>query len=156
MAKLNINPEYNTSAPNYIYDPELWRHSGRKGPSAYYVLIYLLLIDKVTEVHDGGDGSKTGVVLGGTPISFKDFATALSCSYSTVQRATAHLVRVGLIRRHWVSKTDGYRWEVLNCRKEVKSIGEDGSITIRGRKISRVQAPSCASETTLEDDDDLV
>ena len=154
MAKLNINPEYNTSAPNYIYDHLLWRHEGRKGISAYYVLIYLLLIDKVTEVYDDDDGTKTGIVLGNTPVSFSDFATALGCSYSTVQRATAHLVRVGLIRRQWVSKTDGYSWEVLNCRKEFKTISGDGSITMKGKRISRTKAPSSADETTLEDEDD--
>ncbi len=154
MAQLKINQEYNTSAPNYIYEPSLWRHEGRKGISAYYVLIYLLLIDKITEVHDNDDGTKTGIVLGGAPVSFKDIATTLGCSYSTVQRATAHLVKVGLIRRHGVSKTDGYRWEVLNCRKEFKTISDDGSVTIKGKKVSRTKAPSSVNETIPEEDDD--
>ena len=154
MAKLNINPEYNTSVPNYVYDPLLWRHEGRKGISAHYVLIYLLLIDKVTEVYDAGDGTKTGIVLGNTPVSFSDFATALGCSYSTVQRATAHLVRVGLIRRQWVSMTDGYRYEVLNCRKDFKAISDDGSVTLKGKKFSRTKASLSANETTPEDEDD--
>jgi len=157
MAKLSIIPEYNTSVPNTIYAPSLWHHEGRKGISAHYVLIYLMLIDKVTEVHEGEDGTQTGAVLGGTPVSFKDIVTALGCSYSTVQRATAHLVKVGLIRRHEVSKTDGYRWEVLNCRKEFKTISDDGSVTIKGKKVSRTKAPSSVNETMPEeDDDDLV
>lgn len=137
MAQLNIKPDFNTSVPNYIYDPLLWRHEGRKGISAHYVLIYLLLIDKVTEVHDNDDGTKTGVVLGGTPVSFRDIATALGCSYSTVQRATAHLVKVGLIRRHEVSRTDGYRWEVLNCRKLMTGKQADGSINMGGKNYKK-------------------
>lgn len=139
MAKLNIKPDFNTSVPNYIYDPVLWRHQGRKGISAHYVLIYLLLIDKVTEAYDDDDGTKTGVVLGGTPVSFRDIATALGCSYSTVQRATAHLVSVGLIRRQWVSMTDGYSWEVLNCRKWLSGKQADGTIRLGGKTYKKAQ-----------------
>jgi hypothetical protein len=113
------------------------RHEGRKGIAAHYVLIYLLLIDKVTEAYDDDDGTKTGVVLGGTPVSFKDIATALGCCYSTAQRATAHLVRVGLIRRQWVSMTDGYRWEVLNCRKALCGKQRDETIRMEDKTYSR-------------------
>ena len=101
-------------------------------------------------MYDEGDGTKTGVVLGGTPVSFKEIASALGCSYSTVQRATAHLVRVGLIRRQWVSMTDGYRYEVLNCRKSLSGKQADGSIKMGGKKYKKKE-PSI----NPEDEDDL-
>jgi hypothetical protein len=155
MAKLIIKLEYNTSAPNYIYELKLW-HSEGKGVSAHYVLIYLLLIDKVTQVYDEGDGTKTGLVLGGVRLSFKDIENALGCSYSTAKRACAHLVRVGLIRRHSASRTTAYKYEVLNCRKDVEEVTKDGlTHPVETKKLKGKY--HCIEEipTTFDPEDDL-
>lgn len=144
MAKLTINPDFNTSVPNYVYDPKLWANgNGGKGLSVYYPLIYGVLIDKVTETYDAEDGTRVGVVLGGVPVSLSDISDVLGCSYQIAQRATAYLVEKNLIGRQLVSLSDGYRYFIINCRKEFK---DKDVITYQGKKFRRVEPDNTPDE----------
>jgi hypothetical protein len=140
MAKLKINPEFNTSLPNFVYDGGLWSQDGRP-PSCWAVLLYALMIDKVTETYNAENGSKVGAVLGGTPVSYKDISDALHCSYSAVARAAGFLTGVGLIARQRCGLEDGYQWYVLNCRKEFeeKEKYEGAKLRGTGKKYYRIK-----------------
>lgn len=152
MPKLTINTEFNTSVPNFVYKPGLWG-DGTKGVSAYYVLIYALLIDKVTETYNATDGTVVGVVLGGTPVSFSDISEVLGCSYSTVQRATDYLHGNGLIAREMVNRIEGYRYYVLSCRKVFT---DKDTVTHSGNKYTRADKLGASSFNIEGDDDEFI
>jgi predicted transcriptional regulator len=150
-AGIHVNEQYNTSFPNFAYDPKFWKPAeveGVKGcrmPSANAVLLYLWLIDKVTSVYEE-DGRMIGKVLGGMPIGMATIANAdnLNTKWGSVQRGMAHLVSVGLVRRRHQAG-DGSKktrekcsYEVLYCRKEFKNgVQPDGSIQLNGRNFTK-------------------
>lgn len=151
MARIEINTDYNTSLPNSVlYDSRLWNNSEGKPLSAAYLRVYLMFIDKVTQTYDDEDGSKVGVVLGGAPIPYSAIKDALGCSYPTVQRVIQHLADARLILRQLVSLRDGYRYFVVDCRKEfkVKELKTRDGRTIDPIKYHRVKPKAQVAETT--------
>ena len=109
-----VNYDYNTTVPNYVFNPALWQPSkkGRK-PSVDAMLCYLWCIDKVTSVYE--DKANLGI------------------SYSSVQRNMQHLEQAKLIRRVRGTFRDKFSYEVLNCRKKFNGKQADGTIRMNGK-----------------------
>jgi hypothetical protein len=142
---IRLNPEYNTSVPNWALEAQYWMPiDGGRPPSIHALRILIWCIDKVTSVYDDEElGVPIGSVLGGAEISFNTIGNAnnLRISWSTVQRAMQFLEERRLIRRHRGSSMKEYSYEVINCRKEFKEkklTTRDGR-TIDPTKVLRIK-----------------
>ena len=133
---ISVNYDYNTTVPNYVFNPALW-HATKKGrkPSVDALLCYMWCIDKVTSTFEDEDGTITGKVLDGLPIGFAVIGNDanLGVSWSSIQRNMRHLENAKLIRRVRSNIKDKYSYEVLNCRKEFNGKQANGTIRLHGR-----------------------
>jgi hypothetical protein len=120
---VHLNYEYNINIPVWLLDQKWWdtKAGGRK-PSTDVIRVYAWLLDKVTSC-EVEDGVILGTVLGGRKLSHLEIGSTFGVSWSGVQRATAYLVKVGLISRVQNCRTKEHSYTVLHCRKfEVKQV----------------------------------
>ena len=160
-AGIQINPEYNTSVPNWVMDAKWWKpvNGGRK-PSVDCVLIYIWCTDKVTDVIEYKD-VKYGRVLSGKAVSLATIAANLGISWSSAQINMQHLVDVGLIHRTRGSAMKEYSYSVLNCRKKFNAKQPDGSAVLKVKRYTRIPpaqppaTPKPPETFNIEKDDEL-
>ena len=157
--------DYNTTVPNYVFNPALWHPAKGRKPSVDALLCYMWCIDKVTSVYKDEDGTPTGKVLDGLPIGFAVIANDanLGISWSSVQRNMKYLEGIGLIRRVRSTIKDKYSYEVLHCRKSFSGTQADGSIRMGGKTYKKAQPQeeiqfledtTATTSFNIEDEDD--
>jgi hypothetical protein len=145
---VHIDYDFNTSVPNYVYNPALWHPAKGRKPSVDAMLCYMWCIDKVTSVYEDNDGTPTGKVLDGLRIGFAVIANEanLGISYSSVQRNMKYLEDAKLIRRVRGTFKDKYSYEVLNCRKQFNGKQSDGTFRMSGKTYTEKGAQQQAQE----------
>jgi hypothetical protein len=117
-----------------VYD-KVW--SGKKVPADAWRVLFWLTNRMTGTVKYEDDPNIYGVVAGGHSVSFKDIASDLQCSWSSVQRASMWLEDRGMITRHRSGNGQQYVYNVVN--------------SIRQFELKTIPA----SETDTQEDDEL-
>src|ERR1039457_1106377 len=108
-----------------VYD-KVW--SGKKVPADAWRVLFWLTNRMTGNVRfEGGLTSGEhkfsadtvfGVVAGGATVSFKDIASNLQCSWSSVQRASQWLEDRRMVTRSRAGKGEQYRYHVVNSIRQ--------------------------------------
>jgi predicted transcriptional regulator len=126
---LEVNDGFYVKLPNHIW-------SRMKFQCRTALWLYMWLIDKTTEEEEV-DGELHGLVLGGTPLSYKDIGKYVGVSWSTVQRQVQVLVEGNYIRIY-PGGTDGrYRYHVADSYKFNKRLDDKKAPLTRSEELQQ-------------------